>query len=162
MPPREVVITKHAVDRYLERVAPDVPPGAARAVLRRNFLAATPLREKTNSGESIRVSEALGAAYIVKNEKDQTTVVTMLSLAELAERQSRREREVEDARRDIEAVRGNGGYLGNVLAMESAVAKWRAKHGILVTEVDRLRRELKRAEKEIRALRARLEQQPAS
>ncbi|HSF40366.1 MAG TPA: hypothetical protein VLT87_11280 [Thermoanaerobaculia bacterium] len=80
----EWIITKHAVERYIERAAPGFSETAARAALRTAVHEAAPLRETTDRGDA-RWRTASGLILIVKREKGKLWVVTVLTEAEDAQ-----------------------------------------------------------------------------
>ena len=78
-----MIITDHAAERFIERIAPGTSLVAAKARLAANVGTAAKMRQKTASGESIYVSDSLNCRLVVRGSQfgeSQRVVITVLPL----------------------------------------------------------------------------------
>lgn len=73
--------TVHAVEQYVVRCRPELSYPAALAQLKEHLPGAHPLRRRTDAGDELYCVPALHCRLVVKRERGQLTVVTVLAEA---------------------------------------------------------------------------------
>jgi hypothetical protein len=71
-----IVITQHAIDRYIRRIDPAAAPADARAILETLARGAARLKEKTANGQSMWRSGDL--VLVTKPDRGENVCVTVL------------------------------------------------------------------------------------
>ena len=78
-----MIITDHAVERFIERIAPGTSMATARARLNAHASSAAKLKQKTHAGDAIYQSDSLKCRLVVRSSQQgeqERVVVTVLSL----------------------------------------------------------------------------------
>ncbi len=77
-----LTITPHAVERYIERIAPGTSEATARARLEVHAASAARLRQKTPSGDHIYLAQGLCRLIVRKSDRGEQggVVITVLPL----------------------------------------------------------------------------------
>ncbi len=152
----EAVFTHHAVDRYVERFAAE--PATALRVLFPLLRAASPLKQKTDSGEHVWLNADAGIFFILKRDKGKWWVVTVLSREQWEASEAEHQARIEEAAQVLVPPKRSAasGQLTHIEALEAQNARLRERNKLLATEVERLLHELASFRKEERKAMAKL------
>lgn len=76
-----MIITDHAAERFVERISPGTSTALAKSRIAQAFASAAKLRQKTNAGDCVYLSDSLRCRLVVRESRhgeDDRVVITVL------------------------------------------------------------------------------------